>query len=206
MNTLRLYIVRHGVTVWNNEARLQGHTDIPLSPEGEAQAKRLAERLSGERIQAVWSSDLRRAMQTAEIVAQPHNVEIKATPLLRESMLGDWEGLTEDEILARGDAERFSAYRRDSLTHRPPNGERLEEVQARILSVLGDIRSVAAEGTVAVIGHGGSLRVILADALGAPLSALRHIWLDNASLSLVEYGPERTWVKLLNDTSHLVHR
>jgi alpha-ribazole phosphatase len=200
---LRVYLVRHGVTVWNREARWQGHTDVPLSAEGLDQANRVAERLSRRHISAVWSSDLARARHTAERIAEPHGVEVFATPGLRETMLGEWEGLTIDEIIARGDEELWHKVRRDSLTHRPPGAETLESVWARMMSVRDEIREQFTEGAVVVVGHGGSLRALLCDALGAGISCMTRFVLDNASLSAIDYSEHRTWVKRVNDTAHL---
>ena len=200
---LRLYLIRHGVTVWNHEQRWQGHTDVPLGAEGIEQAKRLSQRLSREPITAVWSSDLSRARRTAELIAEPHGLEVIATPQLRETMLGEWEGLTIDEIIARGDEEHWHKVRHDSLTHRPPGAERLEAVWERVLAVRDSIRERYADGTVVVAGHGGSLRSLLCDAVGAGVECMGHFVLENASLSVIEYTEHRTWVKLVNDTSHL---
>src|SRR5438876_10058993 len=111
----RIYLVRHGETVWNRDGRMQGHTDVSLSPVGEEQARRLAERLAGEKIDAVWSSDLCRASLTAEMLAAPHALTVRISPLLRESMLGNWEGKTEAEICAGGEGEQWLAYRRDAI-------------------------------------------------------------------------------------------
>jgi broad specificity phosphatase PhoE len=182
---------------------LQGHADVPLSDEGIEQAHRLAARLAGERVDAVWSSDLSRARTTAGIIAAPHGVEVTATPQLRETMLGEWEGLTKEEIVRRGDEALLRAYRLDPMNYRPPGAETLEQVWKRLLGVLAEIRSAHASGTVVVAGHGGSLRVFLCEALGAPVAAMRRIWLDNASLSLIEYDEDRVWVRLMNDTGHL---
>src|SRR5687768_8927226 len=137
---LRLYLVRHGVTVWNTEGRLQGQTDTPLAPEGIEQAHKLAARLSLEKVDAVWSSDLQRAYKTAEIIAMSHGLEVTVSPVLREAGFGLWEGLTESEILDLGHEEHWENYRRDSLKHRPPEGERLEVVCERMLGVVELIR------------------------------------------------------------------
>lgn len=208
-DTLRLYLIRHGVTVWNREMRIQGHSDTPLDSEGCAQARRLAARLaaSDRPPQAVWSSDLLRARQTAEAVAAPLGLRVQTTPLLRETMLGDWEGLTRADIEARGEAEHLERYRRDPHAHRPPGGETLEAAWERMEQAAHAIRAAHPSGQVAIVGHGGSLRVLICAALGAPITSLRHLWLDNASLSLIEeYGGDRSGLRrvlLLNDTSHL---
>lgn len=189
--------------------RFQGHTDIPLQEEGLEQARRIASRLAllPSAPVAVWSSDLTRARQTAEAIAAPHGLTICTTPLLRETMLGEWEGLTRAEIEARGDAERLMLYIKDPFQHRPPGGETLESVWERIAQAANFIRTEHADGDLVIVGHGGSLRALLCQALDTPLHSLRRLRLDNASLSVVEEqegatGPLR-WLTLLNDTSHL---
>jgi broad specificity phosphatase PhoE len=208
-HSLRLYLVRHGITAWNREMRMQGHTDIPLDAEGREQARRLSRRLVAETRapQAIWSSDLARARQTAEAIAVPLGLTVQTTALLRETNLGAWEGLTRPEIEARGDAEHLARYLRDPLTCRPPGGETLEAAWERMVQAGQEIRARHPAGQVAVVGHGGSLRVLLCEALDASIHSLRRLWLDNASLSIIEqYGdldaPIRR-VTLLNDTSHL---
>jgi broad specificity phosphatase PhoE len=200
---LRLYLVRHGETVWNREGRVQGHTDVPLSAEGVEQARRMAARFDGERIDAVWSSDLGRARTTAAAVAGPRGIDVVATPLLRETMLGEWEGLTEPEVVARGDGDAWIHWRHDPKVHRPPGSEPLEDVWTRMLRVVSEIRAAVPSGSVVISGHGGSLRCILCDAIGAPLSSLNRFALENTSISLIEYTEHRTWVRFVNDTCHL---
>ncbi len=200
---LRLLLVRHGETLWNREWRIQGHQDVPLSPDGVEQARRLARRLASERLTAVWSSDLGRARETAEIIADPHGLQVVATPLLREVNMGQWESLTGEEIMAAHGEEVWLRFRQDSIAHRPPDAEPWESAYARLLEALAAVREAHAEGTVVLVGHGGTLRCILCEALGAPLASMRCIHLDNASLSIVELTPDRTAVRLLNDTGHL---
>jgi broad specificity phosphatase PhoE len=199
----RVYLVRHGETVWNREGRVQGHTDIPLSAAGVEQARRMARRFADEKIDAVWSSDLERARVTAEAVAEPRGLTIVATPLLRETMLGEWEGLTEVEVVARGDGELWRRWRQEPDVYRPPGSEPLDMVWARMIRAQGEIRAQIREGTVVISGHGGSLRAILCDAIGAPLSSLNRFALENTSISLIEYTERRTWVRFVNDTCHL---
>jgi len=206
---LRLYIVRHGVTSWNREMRMQGHTDVPLDTEGRRQAKQIGARLRAVPLppQAVWSSDLSRARETADAIATAIHLPVITTPLLRETMLGDWEGLTRLDIEARGDADLLANYHRDSLLYRPPNSETLEAVWERLQRAAAVIRSEHPVGQVAVVGHGGSLRALLCAAIDAPISSMRRMWLDNASLSIIEElrcsqdGMKR--VILINDTGHL---
>ena len=188
---------------------MQGHTDIPLAEEGWEQAKRLSARLASlpQPPQAIWASDLSRARQTAETIAAPLGLPVHTSPLLRETKLGEWEGLTRAEIEARGDGEHLQRYIRDSHTYRPPGGETLEAAWVRMLQAATEIRTTHPTGNVVIVGHGGSLRVLLCEALDAPISSMRRFWLENASLSIIEeiqrtdYSLRR--VALLNDISHL---
>jgi len=122
-------------------------------------------------------------------------------------MLGEWEGLTQEEIEARGDAELLRLYREDSYRNRPPGAETMDQVWDRLTRIGAEIRAAHPDGNVAVVGHGGSLRVLLCEALDAPITSMKHIWLSNASLSIIEEaGPSdrrMLRVSLLNDTSHL---
>lgn len=189
---------------------MQGHTDVPLDEEGKRQAEKLAERLAAlpSPLQAIWSSDLQRARDTAQTIAKRLDLPVRATPLLRETMLGDWEGLTRAEIIARGDKDLLSAYDRDSFHNRPPNSEPLAHVWQRMLQVLEEIRTAFPVGQVAIVAHGSCLRVLFCNAVMAPMEAMPHVWVDNASLSLIEEqilndGERFSRLLLLNDTSHL---
>jgi broad specificity phosphatase PhoE len=188
---------------------MQGHTDVPLTAEGRRQAQQIGARLRAvpHPPQAVWSSDLARASETAAAIAAALDLPVIITPLLRETMLGDWEGLTRADIEARGDAELLANYLRDSHLYRPPNSETLEAMWERLHQAAADIRAEHPVGQVAVVGHGGSLRALLCSALDAPIPSMRRLWLDNASLSIIEElrgaqdGIQR--VILINDTGHI---
>lgn len=200
---LRLFLVRHGETDWNLQMRFQGQTDVELNARGVEQAEAIASRLREEPLRAVYSSDLRRAMQTAQSIARYHGLYPVADADLRELSYGVWEGMSREEILASEWAELFEKYRRDSLRYRPPGAEYPEQILERSRRVLQRIRHEHHEGTVCIVGHGGSLRALICVALSAPLETFRHIRLDNASLSAIECRDDRMWVSLINDTCHL---
>jgi probable phosphoglycerate mutase len=144
----RIVLVRHGETDWNLERRYQGHLDPPLNAAGRAQSEELAELLAAERIDAIYSSDLRRALETAEIVGARLGLPVVTDEGLREVDLGSWAGLTPEEV-----AERFG----ESSTH---DGETRSEHTAR---VVGAVRRIAArhpEGCILVVTHGGSIRAL----------------------------------------------
>ena len=201
--------MRHGLTAWNREQRMQGHTDVDLDSEGYLQAAGIAQRLfkSDYVLKAIYSSDLKRARLTAEAIAAPLGLAVRTTELLRETMMGSWEGLTAEDIVARGDANLLALYRSDAYLNRPPGAESMDEVWDRMKRAVSLIRTEHPHGNVAVVGHGGSLRVLLCEALDTSIASMKHIMLANAGLSIIEeFGPADSRfqrVVLMNDTSHL---
>lgn len=197
-----LYLIRHGETVWNADGRFQGHQDTDLNDTGRAQARLVAQRLAAVKLDAIYTSDLHRSAETAEIIAGPHGLLPMADTRLREAFFGEWEGHTIHEITERW-PEIMTAWRADSLRTRPPGGETLEQLQQRVGEMLDDIFRDHPDGTVAIAGHGGSVRAVIAIALGADLSIFRKIRLDNCALSVVRHQDGRYTVLHLNDTCHL---
>jgi broad specificity phosphatase PhoE len=155
-------LVRHGLTDWNATHRAQGHADVELNDAGRRQADEAAERLAGMRLGAVYSSDLRRALDTARRVAGRHGLKVVVDPAWREIDQGEWEGLSGDEIACRwpemwGPARHYA---------RRPGGEAPDEVAARALAGLRRIVERHPGDTVAVVTHGGTIRWVVATARG----------------------------------------
>jgi broad specificity phosphatase PhoE len=199
---ITLYIVRHGQTVDNLENRIQGHTDSPLTDLGVRQAEAVADRLASEYFAAIYSSDLGRAVRTAEIIASRLGIPIQTTPLLRELNLGVAQGLTKDEFAERW-PEEYRLWGIDSVAHRPPDGESIESIVERCREFIGQVlREYHDQDKLAVIAHGGSQKGLVCAALGLPVTAMRSVSVSNASLSVVEIG-ERPYLRLYNDTCHL---
>ena len=199
----RIYLVRHGETAWNATGRFQGHTDVPLSENGKAQAERLALRLNREKITAFYSSDLSRAKETAEILAKEHELPVTYLPALREINFGEWEGLTMKEI-----SEAYGAITEqwwsNPLSTQIPAGESLRDVATRCLRAIQTIVERHDGETVVVAAHGGVIRVIVGLALEIDLNYYWKLRLDNVSLSILEYhAPEKAILELFNDTCHL---
>lgn len=207
----RILLARHGETEWNAVRRVQGWTDIPLSATGTAQAERLAQRLDRFPLTAVYSSDLGRAAETARPAADKQGLLVHTLPGLREKSFGAWEGLTQTE-LERDYPDLWHRYhmKRDFKAV-VPGGETWPEVHTRLSEALDQILDAhpGPEETVLVVGHGGSGRVLILEALQAPLPTLLCLHLDNASLSRLDFhGPNNNVAKdsrvvFLNDTSHL---
>jgi len=140
-----LYLVRHGQTAWNLEGRCQGHADIPLDATGIAQARSLAAALAGHRIDAIYTSDLARAHETARIVAAARSATAIARRALREIDIGSWSGLTDEEIEVR-----YPGFVR-------PDGETDEEHVARVAAAIAEIVAAHPGEHVLVVSHGQSL-------------------------------------------------
>lgn len=154
--------MRHGATEWNRKHIAQGHADVPLNAEGRRQARRLADRLAFERISAIYSSDLVRALDTARPLAARRRLDVVADPAFREIDQGEWEGLHNEEIAARwpdlwGPARHFKAR---------PGGESPADVRARALEGVRRAAAAHPEGCVVIVTHGGTIRWLLAEALG----------------------------------------
>jgi broad specificity phosphatase PhoE len=155
-----ILLARHGETNDNREPiRVQGFTDTPLNDTGRAQAHELAERMAGETIDSLWSSDLSRARETAEIVGTRIGLKPRLDQRLREANRGTWEGQRFIDI-EREDPAGYAAWRRAGATFRFPGGESLQDQQDRVHAALRDIHG-AAELPALVVCHGGSIRVTL---------------------------------------------
>jgi 2,3-bisphosphoglycerate-dependent phosphoglycerate mutase len=167
-----LLLARHGESDWNRARRWQGFADRPLSDKGRAQAAELAERLADIALDAVYSSDLQRARDTADAVARAQGLELTTLPALREVDVGSWQGLTREEAEARF-PEGFRRWRAGGTGWE--DGESYGEMSARVLGAVTEIARRHDEGRVLIVSHGGPIRAIHAAALGLEVEAYRRI-------------------------------
>ncbi len=182
-----LWLARHGETDWNVEGRFQGQADSPLNATGVQQAVELAERLVGVGIQAIYCSDLRRALQTAWIIGEKLGLEPHSDPRLREIGLGEWEGLQREQIIAAYPGI-WEQRRQDPVNVHPPGGENLRELAERSWAAADEIAGKHPGGTVLIVAHGVSLACLLCRANGVPLAqTFQHIP-ENAYPVRVEWG------------------
>jgi len=198
----RVLLVRHGRTSWNHAARYQGHTDVALSEIGRKQAQLLAQRLAKEEIKAVYASDLRRALETAKILAEPHNLAVETLPGLREINFGYWEGLTFAEISEKYKdlAERwYSAPAEVQI----PGGETFFQLKERVYSTVLELVKKHNQETIVVVTHAGPIRALICALFNIDLNYAFRIRQDNCALSIIEFYEGTGILCLLNDTSHL---
>lgn len=205
MKTKRCYLVRHAQTVWNSENRLQGHSDLPLSPLGERQAECVAAFFAARPIKGLYTSHLIRSRQTAQAIASKRAgaVQPVVDNELAEMHLGDWEGLTPEEI----DAQFAGAYRQwrtEPSSVVIPRAEPPAAFRARVQRAFQRLVAAFDEGEYVVVSHGGVIAAVLAQLWEADYDAvLRRVRLDNAGVTALEFGsghPHALWV---NTTAHL---
>ena len=201
---MKLLLIRHGQTDWNIARRFQGHSDIPLNQTGIKQAKALAERLSSQHIDALYSSDLQRALETAKIICKSewHSYLLHSDSRLREINFGSWEGLTYKEIKEKYPAA-LAERENDIYKNAPPNGETLEQLCARVQSMLDELYARHKDQAVLIVSHGGVLQILLCLALKIKPTMYWQFHLSTASLSEIALYPDGAILNLLNDTCHL---
>ena len=162
--------MRHAETDWNRERRFQGHADTSLNDAGRAQAAELADALAHERLSAVYSSPLRRASETAAIVASRIGLDVRRVEALREIDVGDWEGLTIGEVQSWYPDSAPVDWRSGW-----PGGETYEELSARVLPALAALADAHPDGRILAVTHAGPVRAALAAAMGLSYDDARPI-------------------------------
>lgn len=165
-------LIRHGETDWNVDGRWQGQIDIPLNEKGINQAGEIARSLSNKKIDVIYSSDLSRARQTAEVISSVTRTMIFLDPRLREIHQGEWQGMLVSEIQQRYYKE-FIERKNDPYTMAPPGGETARQVQERVVSFVNDISRQYQRKTVAVVSHGFTIAVMVAHFRNIPIT---NVW------------------------------
>lgn len=200
--TTRVHLIRHGVTESNRQLRYMGRSEEGLSSEGRWQARQLALRAATLDLAALYCSPLRRARDTAEIVGQPHRLRPEIAADFTELDLSRWEGLTGDEIEAR-DGEAWQTWCADPARLRLPGIESLAVLQQRVRRGMEGLVRRHAGSTIAIVTHDGVVRIAVLNCLGMSLGSYRAMPIDNTGLTTLDFAPERTYLRCLNDTGHL---
>lgn len=202
--TTTVYLIRHGETDWNLAGRWQGHADVPLNAVGSKQARILARHLANEgvRFDAIYSSDLARAYQTAWELGAAVKVAVQLLPSLREIDLGTWSGLTYDEIRATHPTEIALLEQGQDI---PRGGaETLSALRKRVVEAVDAIAHHHAGATLALVTHGGCIRMLLAHAVSFHGDGFRRFpHIGNTSVSLVRVEPAGWELVTANDMAHL---
>jgi broad specificity phosphatase PhoE len=203
MVVTRVFMVRHGATVLSAEDRFAGVTDAALSEEGREQARRLAERLSDKKISAVYASPLGRTVETARILAAPHDLKVQTCDSFREISHGHWEGMRRRDVEEKF-PEEMAEWEKDPYTFAPAGGESGLAVTARALPALIDLVREHLGENILVVSHKATIRLLLSSLLGFDPRRYRdNLDQKPAALNIVDFrDPTRARLTLFNDTSH----
>ena len=198
----KIFLIRHGETEWNKIGKLQGISDIKLSPEGLHQAQLLAAHTPFHAVDAIYSSDLVRALMTAKVLADKFDLPIIEERGLRETSFGDWEGRSLNE-LAKENPKGFENFFTYPDKFQPPNGETFLQSQARVMNALDEIIADNENKNIIIITHGAVIRLIFCAALYIPIRKMWAINQNNMALNILTHDEGNFSVELLNSTLHL---
>ncbi|SEA20218.1 alpha-ribazole phosphatase [Selenomonas ruminantium] len=199
----KVIFIRHGQTEWNVTGRYQGQSDVKLTEDGKKQAEKLADNFPVAKVDAIYASDLCRAMVTAETIAAKFGLKVQAEPAFRELSFGDWEGLTYQQIVDKWEEAMANFLQRPDILE-IPGGESFPAVQQRAMKRLNELIEKHDGQTIVVVAHGAVLRTMLTAALHMPLQYLWSIRQFNTAVNIVRYDADANpTVELLNSTAHL---
>ncbi len=200
---MNLIIIRHGQTAWNERHRIQGLSDQPLSIRGKRQAELLGKRFAGKKIDAIYTSALKRAIDTGIAIAKHHpKIRLISNKVLNEMDWGIWEGLTFEQIEKRY-PKQFAARKMDKFGFAPKKGESPKGIKKRILPFLKRLVRKYHGKKVLIVGHGGINRVMMGILLGWSAKKTAGVFTDNGSVNILHVREEKSRLHLFNCTRHL---
>ncbi len=199
----RIIITRHGETEWNILGLVQGCLDSALTPVGIVQAEKLASRLHGEKIGAIYSSSLGRAMATAQVLGSVFKVDVRACPEFGEISFGSWEGQAW-HLLRQTEPENFAAWEKNPHSYHFPGGECMADVLLRAKPKLLQLCDLHPDETICVVSHGITVKVLITDLLGYPLADWEKTpWQANTALNIFEVTGGKFVDVVVGDSTHL---
>jgi broad specificity phosphatase PhoE len=203
--TTRMYLIRHGMTKLSAEDRFAGATDVELAEEGRWQAQQLAVRLADDNIVAVYSSPLIRTVETARIIAAPHNLLPLQRDELREIDHGHWEGMRRSDVESKY-LQEYTAWETDPFTFAPEGGESGLSVLARALPLVRQLVQIHEGEIIAIVSHKATIRLIITSLLGFDARGYRdRLDQSPACLNILDFkNPVHARLMLFNDVSHYV--
>jgi len=198
---MKIVLIRHGQTLWNKEEIFRGRSDIPLDDVGIKQAKAITKRLSSFGIKAVYSSPLKRALETAQIIAKRFNLKVKVDDDLIDFDFGEWQGLDLKDVQGQF-PETYQKWLKEPHLANIPNGENLGSVRSRVNKALNRILKEQ-QDDVAVVSHRVINKLLILAALSLDNSYFWQIKQDVGAISILDYKDGKLSLSLLNDTCHL---
>ena len=198
----KIFLVRHGESQWNVLKKIQGQQDVPLTDRGMKQANLIGNRLVHERIDRIYSSDLKRAYDTAEIIGKRLSLNVIPTKEFREIDFGIWEGMSNDEMHTEYYNE-LCLWRKEPEKLKVEGAESLRELQLRAMAAVNKIINNEVGDNILIVSHSATLKTIILGLLNMDLAYFKNLTLGNVSLSIVENRDYNRVMKVLNDTCHI---
>jgi broad specificity phosphatase PhoE len=200
---IKLFLVRHGETPWNQERRIQGgSSDIGLNEVGKKQAERLGLALKNIEISAIYSSPLKRALDTAQAIAGYHSLKVRVEPDLREMEVGELEGVSIAD-LGTSFGQFLLRWRQGLGTEKLPGGESVEELADRVWAIVQSIKKGHDHENVVVVSHFFTCVATICKALGWPLTTIERLRVQTGSISIIDFTDGQSRLVSLSDTCHL---
>jgi broad specificity phosphatase PhoE len=200
---MNIYLIRHGESMWNKEQRVQGREDPGLSAAGKRQAKAAAKRLKKEGIKVVYSSDLRRAAQTAKTIADTARAKVVLMPELEEMILGAWQGKTIEEV-KKYFPKSYAAWKRSPSKARIPGWEGVPKFTARVRRAFRSIIGNGGDGNVCIVAHWGVIAAYFSIVMKTDFDRFfKSVRIDNCSINKISYKNGKAIIQCINDTKHL---
>lgn len=198
----KIYLIRHGETEANKTFQFQGHIDNPLNSKGLCQAAALGQHYENIALDKIYSSSMQRARQTAAPLAETHGLTVQPLDELKEVCFGEWEGLSYDEIKAKW-SDQLELFFKQPAQCRMPGGESFDDVALRVRSVCEDLFKNNSDKNIAIVSHGGVIRVQLCLLLGLDINKLWVFGVHNASTTCIGKWQDRFTIEYVNDTHYL---
>ena len=201
---VEIILIRHGLTLWNRDARIQGISDVELAPEGLRQAELLAKNFPFDKVDAIYSSDLSRAKTTAQFVADKFNLTVQTTAALREVDFGIWEGKYFSD-LEKYEADKLKIFHTKPDELKLDGAETFQQAQARAMNGIKKIAALheGGESRVVCVAHGSINRLILAAILEIPRNNIWRLTQFNTAINILRVDDGNFTVQLINGTAHL---
>ena len=197
-----IYLVRHGQTAWNKEEVFRGRTDIPLNETGLKEAAMAADYFRPLQLDAIYSSPLARAWQTAQEIAKHHTLQVQPLSGLIDMSFGSWEGRPLKEV-RENDRERYRLWAEEPHRVEFPGGETLEQVRARAMAALESTIEKHPEKTVVLVSHRVINKVLLCAVLGLDNSHFWQLTQDTTAINLIKYKNKNYILSLMNESCHV---
>jgi broad specificity phosphatase PhoE len=197
-----IYLVRHGQTAWNREEIFRGRTDVPLDETGLKQAELAGQYFKGMEIHAIYSSPLSRALQTAQRIAQFHNLQVEPLEGILDMSFGNWESHPHQEI-RKIDSETYRQWVESPQLVRLPGGESLDDIRGRAMVALGEVIQKHQDQTIVLVSHRVVCKVLICAILGLDNSHFWQIAQDTTAINLIQYKNGKYILSLMNETCHL---